>query len=107
MQSVLAKRSGRKSRIPQRKSPRLSQASYNSARTTRNSKERVNKDLSALMNDKGTDSSDKVSRAIRKLEASFNPDALGILSQVESRHGNQERPQVKESIVESNTVQKT
>ena len=36
------------------------------------------------MNDKGTDSSDKVSRAIRKLEASFNPDASGILSQVES-----------------------
>ena len=76
-QSTLAKRS---SKIPRRKSPRLSQASYNSTRTTRNSKERVNKDISVLMNDKGTDSSDKVSRAIRKLEASFNPDASGILS---------------------------
>ena len=87
--SVLAKRS---SNIPRRKSPRLSQASYNSARTTRNSKERVNKDLSALVNDKGADSSDKVSRAVRKLEALFNPDASGILSQVKSRHGNQDRP---------------
>ena len=35
-----------------------------------------------------------------------DPDASGILSQVESRHGNQERPQVKESIVESNTIEK-
>ena len=100
---VLAKRS---SKVPRRKSPRLSQASYNSARTTRNSKERVNKNISVLMKEKGTDSNDKVSRAIRKLEASFNPDASGILSQVESRHGNQERPQVKESIVESNTIEK-
>ena len=81
MPSVLAKRS---SRIPQRKSPRLYQASYNSARTTRNSKERVNKDISVLMKDKGTDSNDKVSRAIRKLEVSYNPDASGVLSQVKS-----------------------
>ena len=62
--------------------------------------------MSVRMKDKGTDSSDNVSRAIRKLEASYNPDASGILSQVASRHGHQERPQMKESVIRSNTTNK-
>ena len=81
--SVLAK-SSKRSNVPQRKSPRLSQASYNSARTTRNSKEHVNRDISVLMKESGTDSSGKVSCAMRNLEVSYNPDASGILYQVAS-----------------------
>ena len=99
-QSVLA-RSGKRSNMPQRKSPRLSQASYNSTRTTRNSRERVNKDTAVLTKKSGTGTSGKVSRAMRNLEASYNPDASGILSQVASRHGNQEKPQVNEPVIES------
>ena len=44
--------------------------------------------------------SDKVSRAMQHLETSYNPDASGILSQVASRHGNQEKPQVMEPVIE-------
>jgi len=83
------------------KSPRLSQASYNSARTTRNSKERKSRDTAVLTKESSTGTSGKVSRAMRNLEASYNPDASGILSQVASRHGNQERPQVMEPVIES------
>ena len=87
--------------MPQRKSPRLSQASYNSVRKTRNSKERVSRDTTVLTKKSGTGTSGKVSRVMRNLEASYNPDASGILSQVASRHGNQEKPQVKEPVIES------
>ena len=101
MQSVLA-RSVKRGNMPQRKSPRLSQTSYNSTRSNRNSRERVSKDTTVLTKKSGTGTSGKVSRAMRNLEASYNPDASGILSQVASRHGNQEKPQVKEPVIKSN-----
>ena len=58
------------------------------------------------MKESGTGSSGKVSCAMRNLEVSYNPDASGILYQVASWHGHQERPQVKESVIESNTTKK-
>ena len=72
-QSVLV-RSGKRRNMPQRKSPRLSQVSYNSTRTTRNSRERVSRDTTELTKDSGTGMSGKVSRAMKNLEASYNPD---------------------------------
>ena len=43
---------------------------------------------------------------MRNIEKFYNSDAFGILSQVMSRHGNRERPQVMESVIESSRTGK-
>jgi hypothetical protein len=43
---------------------------------------------------------------MRNLKKSHNSDASGILSQLTSRHGNRERPQVMESVIESSRTGK-
>ena len=85
----------------QRKSPRLSQTSYNS-RTTRNSKTRVNRDIVVLIKNSDTGKNAKVACNMTSLESSYNPDASGILSHVTSCHGYVEMPQPLQLIIESN-----
>ena len=101
MQSSRTKISQRVHNVPQRKSPICSQLSYNSARTTRNSKARVYRDTSILIKNSNTAKSAKVSRAIRNLTAFYNPDASGILSQVTSSCGNVEMHQQVQPLIES------
>ena len=43
---------------------------------------------------------------MRNIEKSYNSDAFGILSQVTSRHGNRERPQVMELVIKSSRTGK-
>ena len=54
------------------------------------------------MRENSTQTSGKVSRAMRNLEASYNPGASGILSQVASWHVNEEIPQEVQQVIKSN-----
>ena len=64
----------------------------------------MNRDTAVLVKESSTGKSDKVSRAMGNLEAFYNPDAYGILSQVASQHGNEEGPQEVQPVIESNRV---
>ena len=62
----------------------------------------MNRDTTVLVIESITGTSGKISHAMRNLEASYNPDARGILSQVAARHVNEERPQEVQPVIESN-----